>query len=97
LPWAYYTDRESTQQTIDIGWAIRKETNGVYTYTPITIAEGRNGARSENLRFIPDFYTTDSSVYLVALYEGSEIDEFPLYVTKSSLSIAETGGYNLRL
>lgn len=97
LPWAYYTDRESTQQTINLEWAIRKETDGVYTYTPITIAEGQNKTKSENLRFIPDFYNTDGSIYLVALYDGSEVDEFPIQVAQSTLSISETGGYNLRL
>lgn len=97
LPWAYYTDRESTQQTIGIEWAIRKESNGIYTYTPIANAEGQNKAKSENLRFIPDFYSTDDSIYLAALYNGIEIDVFPINVTKSTLQVSETGGYNLRL
>lgn len=97
LPWAYYTDRESTQQTINLEWDIRKETNGVYTYTPVAAVEGQNKTKSDNLRFIPDFYTTDDSVYLVVMYDGAEVDEFPIQVSQSTLSISETGGYNLRL
>jgi hypothetical protein len=31
------------------------------------------------------------------MYEGNEIDAFPISVTQSTLSISETGGYNLRL
>lgn len=97
LRWAYYTDRDTTQQTIDVEWAIRKESNGVYTYTPIATMEGQNKVESETLRFIPDFYATDGSVYLVALNGGSEIEAFPINVAKSSLQVTETGGYNLRL
>lgn len=97
LPWAYYTDRETTQQTLNIEWATRIESEGIYTYTPITTIEGQNKVPSENLRFIPDFYTTASEVYLVALYNGTEIEAFPMQVEQSSLSIVETGGYNLRL
>lgn len=97
LPWAYYTDRETTQQTLNIEWATRFENEGIFTYTPIATIEGQNKTPSENLRFIPDFYTSGNEVYLCALYNGTEIDAFPLQVTQSTLSIVETGGYNLRL
>lgn len=103
LPWAYYTDRESTQQTLDINWAIRTGQAGSYQYSQITTGEGLNKQQSETLRFIPDFYNVDTNgtslndVYLVAMYEGNEIDAFPINVTQSTLSISETGGYNLRL
>lgn len=106
LPWAYYTDRDTTQQTVDIEWAIRTESTtepGVYTYSPITIIRGQNNAPSEPLKFIPDFYTTSKEgsitreTYLVSLLNGQEVDVFPLNIVESSLQVRETTGYNLKL
>lgn len=97
LPWAYYTDRSTTEQTLNIEWAVRTGTTE-YTYSPITVMQGTNNSKSENLRFIPDFSTSEGdNVYLVALYNGAEIDSFPIQVAKSSLSIVETSGYDLKL
>lgn len=97
LPWAYYTDRETTEQTLDIQWAIRITTNEVTTYTPITTIIGKNRYSSETLRFIPDFYNNGREIYLVALYNGTEIDEFPINVSQSNLSISEVTGVKLKL
>ena len=107
LPWAYYTDRDTTYQTVDVEWAIRTESTsepGTYTYNPITIIRGQNNATSEPLKFIPDFYTVNlggtqvnNNVYLVSLYNGIEIDEFPLRIAESNLKIVETTGYDLKL
>jgi len=36
--------------------------------------------QSEPLKFIPDFYTTGNELYLVALYNGEEIQAFPFHV-----------------
>lgn len=97
LPWAYYTDRETTEQTLDIQWAIRITTDGVTTYTPITTMVGRNQYVSETLRFIPDFYNNGQDIYLVALYNGAEIDAFPINIARSNLSISEITGPTLKL
>lgn len=98
LNWAYYTDRETTEQVIDINWVLRIGTSqSGYTYTQLATIQGSNNNISEPLRFIPDFSTDDNPVYLVAMYNGSEIDAFPLIVAPSTLSIVETGGYNLKL
>lgn len=97
LPWAYYTDRETTEQTLDIQWAIRITTDGVTTYTPITTMVGRNQYVSETLRFIPDFYNNGQDIYLVALYNGVEIDAFPINIARSNLSISEITGPTLKL
>ena len=103
LDWAYYTDRDTTGQTANIQWAIKVTTEeggqDVVTYTPIAYVEGSNYTQGETLRFIPDFNTTSlSNVMLVALNEnGAEIDAFPIQITASTLSISETGGYDLKL
>ena len=109
LDWAYYTDRDTTGQTANIQWALKvvSEDNGqeVVTYTPISYVEGQNHNRGEALNFIPDFYTVssqgqqiDTTTLLVALNEnGNEIDQFPIEVEASKLSISETGGYDLKL
>jgi hypothetical protein len=99
LDWAYYTDRDTTGQTMNIQWAVKVTNDGESTYNPITIVEGQNYNRGETLKFIPDFNTEDYvGTKLVALDEqGNEIDAFPLEVAASTLSITETGGYDLKL
>lgn len=99
LDWAYYTDRDTTGQTMNIQWAVKVTNDGESTYNPITIVEGQNYNRGETLKFIPDFNTEDYvGTKLVALDEqGNEIDAFPLEVAPSTLSITETGGYDLKL
>ena len=99
LDWAYYTDRDTTGQTVDIQWAIKViSNNDVVTYTPIRIVEGQNHNKGETFKFIPDFDTEQNpNTYLAALIDGQEVDVFPLSVTMSSLSVSETGGYNLKL
>lgn len=98
LDWAYYTDRDTTGQTADIEWAVKVVSNGISTYTPITVVEGQNYNRGETFKFIPDFYTeVGQSIYLVALINNQEVDVFPMSITQSTLSLSETGGYSLKL
>ena len=98
LDWAYYTDRDTTGQTADIEWAIKTTTQGVSTYSPITVVEGQNRNKGETFKFIPDFTTDDGGdIKLAALIGGTEIEWFPIQVTASTLNIVETGGYSLKL
>ena len=98
LDWAYYTDRDTTGQNADIEWATKVISNGTATYTPITTVEGQNYNRGETFKFIPDFDTEqNSNTFLAALIDGQEIEVYPLSISKSTLSIVETGGYDLKL
>ena len=98
LDWAYYTDRDTTGQNVDVQWAIRTTSNNETTYTPITTLDGANYNKGETLKFIPDFQTdTNPNTFLVALIGGQEVDVYPLDIATSTLSISETGGYNLKL
>ena len=98
LPWAYYTDRETSEQNLDIKWVVKKVINDVTTYDTITTLQGQNKVKGEDLKFIPDFYTEQGQeTYLVAMAGNSEIDVFPINVSKSSLSIVEIGNYDLKL
>jgi hypothetical protein len=70
LDWAYYTDRDTTGQTLNIQWAVKITNDGTDTYNPITIVEGQNFNKGETLRFIPDFNTEEYiGTKLVALDE----------------------------
>ena len=98
LDWAYYTDRDTTGQNVDIEWAIKTISDNTATYTPITTVEGQNYNKGETFKFIPDFDTENNSdTFLVALIGGQEIETYPLSISKSTLSIVETGGYDLKL
>lgn len=98
LDWAYYTDRDTTGQNVDIEWAIKTITEETVTYTTITTVEGQNYNKGEKLKFIPDFETdTNSNIYLAALIGGQEVEVYPIRVATSTLAISETGGYTLKL
>lgn len=98
LPWAYYTDRENTEQNPDIKWMIKKVNGNETTYDLITTLQGQNKQSGELLKFIPDFYTENGDeVYLVAMIGNTEVDQFPFQVAKSKLSIVEIGNYDLKL
>lgn len=103
LDWAYYTDRDTTGQTENIQWAIKttsqSDGESVTTYTPIAVVEGQNRYKGDTFKFIPDFDTeTQPNTMLAALdSNGNEIDAFPLSITKSTLNVSETRGYNLKL
>lgn len=95
--WSYYTDQIQNEQSISITWALARTIDGETVYQNIsTAAAVKNKINTFN--FIPEVVTiAGQNTRLVALYNGTEIGIWPIVIERSSLSVSEASGYDLKL
>ena len=95
--WSYYTDQIQNEQSIPVTWALKREVSGEPVYDNITTSTGVKN-RVNTFTFIPETSTAvGENVRLVALYNNTEIGNWPIVIERSSLTISEASGYDLKL
>lgn len=104
LNWGYNTDAfYSDFNDVNVEWAIRTGQEGSYIYETLANIQGSKGYKPDALVFIPSKHLSweENNSYLVARVRinGVIVDKaiYPLSVTKSDMTVSETGNYRLKL
>lgn len=94
--WSFYSDSIS-QDSLPITWAFQYLDGEQIKYDNISTATASKKAVNK-FRCIPDrAYTELQQPRLVALFNGVEVDSWPMKIQQSSLSVSETPTYALKL
>lgn len=97
IDWSYYTDQIQNQQSIPITWAIKRIVDEETSYTTISTDTGTK-SKVNTFTFIPaTSILASEGACLVALYNGIEIESWPIIIAASSLTVSEATGYDLKL
>lgn len=95
--WSYYTDQLQNEQSIPVTFALRRTVDEENVYENISTATGVKN-RVSTFSFIPEVSSVSGQdTRIVALYNGSEIGDWPIVIEQSSLSVSEATGYDLKL
>lgn len=105
MPWSYYTDQVENQQSVTITFAFKRRNGNEqgYSYEAIAVMTGVK-CEERLLSFISESYTNnEEQMWLVAVLGDlsgetiNEIDNWPIIISKSKLTVNETQGYDMKL
>lgn len=98
LNWSYYTDHLNYESSINVLWYLKYKSGNAYEEVLVGSGIGSKEQMSDALQFIPDVHQTQADgATLVAKYNDTVLEEFPIIIDESSYKIQEASETMLKL